>query len=127
VVDKALSLLSHDIAAKKIKISQHGENFIINADFERLLQVFVNIILNSIEGAPENTEITIKGGNNAVSITNEVDGKILDGRFFEPFYTTKAKGSGLGLAISKKIMDMHGYSISITSVSPFTVHLSFRS
>ena len=35
-------------------------------------------------------------------------------RFFEPFYTTRAKGTGLGLAIVKQIANQHGAEVHLS-------------
>jgi len=37
-------------------------------------------------------------------------------RLFTPFTTTKAQGTGLGLSLSKKFVDAHGGSISISAM-----------
>ncbi len=37
----------------------------------------------------------------------------LNGKLFEPFFTTRAKGTGLGLPIVKRILDQHHGQISL--------------
>jgi signal transduction histidine kinase len=94
-------------------------------DPEQIRQVLVNVIKNAIESAgPDgNVEIRIKaaGEDGAKGILIEVsdNGPGISHqdmkRVFQPFFTTKEKGTGLGLAIVKKIMEAHGFGISISS------------
>ena len=50
------------------------------------------------------------GNDNGEGIPPE----ILD-QVFIPFYTTKEKGSGIGLSLSRRIVNLHGGSVQITS------------
>ena len=34
-------------------------------------------------------------------------------RIFEPFVTTRVRGTGLGLAFAKRVVDLHGGSLSV--------------
>ncbi len=127
---KAVSLLSHDFASAGKGVTTEGDGFEISADYDKLLQVFVNILLNALEAAPEASAVAIimDPALKRVSIKNEVaPGMKIDAeRLFEPFYTTKAQGSGLGMAISRKIMEIHGFDIFIEKTSPFVVVMDFR-
>ncbi len=85
----------------------------IYCDPDKLKQVFMNIIANSVEAMADGGTITIatKRFDQGVEIriTDEGIGieesKLL--HIFEPFYTTRKKGSGLGLAISYRIIEAH--------------------
>jgi len=127
---KSLSLLSHDFSSAEKTVSISGEGFEISADYDKLLQVFVNILLNAMQASPaaSSVEMLLNPTQKKVSIVNEVMPgiKINTERLFEPFYTTKANGSGLGMAISRKIMEIHGFDIFIECISPFTVVLDFN-
>jgi signal transduction histidine kinase len=91
---------------------------------DQLKQVFMNILLNSIEAVKEKEkprrihihvssssgDVTIKISNNGPAIPPEVLHTI-----FEPFFTTKKLGTGIGLYICKKIIEDHHGQITCTS------------
>lgn len=91
------------------------EEVYIMADYNRLKQVFVNIIKNSMEAKIEDRELTIKVetilekdnikiivSDNGIGMTKEE----LE-RLGEAFYTTKANGTGIGVNLSKEIIEKH--------------------
>lgn len=104
-----------------------GDIPVINADKDRLEQVVVNLISNSIKYTAEYGEITVYVGK----IYNDVYMKVTDSgigipgeslpRVFERFYRVdKARsrdmgGTGLGLSIAKEIVQAHGGTINISS------------
>ncbi|GLB61100.1 two-component system sensor histidine kinase NtrB [Cytobacillus sp. NCCP-133] len=107
------------------------------ANREELLQVFINLLQNSLHAAG-NTELQIllkaERSGDYIRFTFKDNGKgISDSiieHIFDPFFTTKDEGTGLGLSVSKKIIenyqgtldvqsDMHGTSFIINM--PFLV------
>ena len=129
IINKTVELLNHDANSKNITFQLSGNDFTFIADESKMLQIFVNIILNAIYASPSNELININLDSKSMSITiinktiKPVDENVE--RFFEPFYTTKTKGSGLGLSITKRLLEQHGYSIAIHSTAPFTVVITF--
>ena len=96
----------------------------VEADYYQLQQVFLNLILNSIQAMPEGGRLglDIKPLNHdAVRITvSDTGGGIPQehlSRVFEPFFSTKdsGQGTGLGLAIVSKIIRDHGGNIEAHS------------
>lgn len=101
-----------------------AENIVIMGDVNRLKQVFINIIDNSIKFTSKNGEITIKAKaneglvlieiqDNGIGIAREEIGKVT-----EKFHKGKSKGagSGIGLAICKEIIDLHRGELHISSI-----------
>ena len=95
----------------------------INGDNHLLVEVFVNLITNSIQAmAGEKHEkrvvITIAGIDQDLEIKVIDSGPGISERaaadIFEPFFTTKSDGSGLGLAICRRIITDHGGTIELT-------------
>lgn len=94
----------------------------INGDYNRLNQVFTNIIKNSIEAMDkpnkliklytklENQKMLIYFEDNGMGIDKEDINKIK-----EPFYTTKKNGTGLGVSLSCEIIEAHKGTISYRS------------
>lgn len=124
---------------KQIKISCDLEKQIIDADEDKLSQVFINLISNALKytnagGAvlvrlscvDEQVEISVS--DTGIGIPEE-DVK----HIFERFYRTdksrsrQTGGSGIGLTIAKAVVDAHHGSISVVSMlnegSTFTVRL----
>jgi signal transduction histidine kinase len=70
-------------------------------DKDMLGQILLNLVLNSIEAAPNGNiyiEIAKDDGLTSISIQDDGPGFLEPDRAFEPFYSTKDDGIGLGLA-----------------------------
>jgi signal transduction histidine kinase len=125
VVDAALTQMRAKLDAAKVSIAR---NYIagptVQADKEKLKQVFTNILdnaLDAFEGVGEGRRIDLfieNGGRRAiVRLRDNGCGIAADKleRIFNPFFTTKEKGTGLGMAISKKIVEAHEGTIDVVS------------
>lgn len=100
----------------------------VNADRNKLAQVFLNLISNAISYGNEGGELCIS----IVQIDNTYNIQIKDNgpgiepvhipRLFERFYRVEKSrnrnegGSGLGLAIVKHIIESHGQQIQVSSI-----------
>jgi two-component system NtrC family sensor kinase len=137
-------LVNFQLDESKIKLVSYIEesNIELNASPNHLEQVFVNILLNSIDAINERKqnepdlnglitirlaegedEINIKFTDNGIGIPPDKVASI-----FDPFFTHKKikQGTGLGLAVSYNIINSHkgqingwnidsgGFAISIT-------------
>ncbi len=113
VIREVLLMYEDFIKQKNIMLNVEwlNEKLFVRADRDKIKQVLINLIKNSIEVVDENGKIDIKVGidgdraffeitNNGAPISDDVRDKL-----FTPFFTTKSKGTGLGLAICKKIIE----------------------
>ncbi len=105
----------------------------IEADSKQLNEVFMNLIINSLQAMPKGGSISFSVCNIEIEDGNGLelaDGKyvhvtIQDSgigisehklpRIFEPFYSGKANGTGLGLSSALFIIQKHKGSITIDS------------
>lgn len=91
----------------------------INADAERLEQIFLNLFKNAIEAMPSGGNLTVtaspQGQNIVVNVTDTGSGVPEGVDIFQPFTTTKRNGTGLGLAIVRELLSAHGGTITYTS------------
>jgi len=95
----------------------------IRGIFWKLEEVFINLLINSIDACDKEDSIEIESffENDSVKvmITDTGHGIIESDLFkvFDPFYTTKpvGKGTGLGLSVSYNIIKQHGGDISLLS------------
>ena len=102
----------------------YDEELYLEGDYERLKQVLVNVIKNSIEAikVKDNSYIEINSDiiNNKIHIIIEDSGEGIKKedlkKIKEPFYTTKKDGTGLGVTLSYEIIKAHNGSITYNSV-----------
>jgi signal transduction histidine kinase len=98
------------------------DNVYIHGDREKIHQVILNLLINSIQASSSGSAIEIhldetKEDRATMTIRDHGKGMApeeLD-RIFEPFYSTKPAGTGLGLAIVKGIVENHRGKISFDS------------
>ena len=97
----------------------------IVADRERVLQVMMNIVSNSIKYTPDGGHITISAGRRADWVWMVVDDDGIGipkedrARIFERFYrvdkarSRQSGGTGLGLSIAKELVDRHQGTLTL--------------
>lgn len=102
----------------------YDEELYLEGDYERLKQVLVNIIKNSIEAikVKDDSYIEINSDiiNDKIHIVIEDNGEGIKKedlkKIKEPFYTTKKDGTGLGVTLSFEIIKAHNGTITYKSV-----------
>ncbi|VEP12921.1 Multi-sensor signal transduction histidine kinase [Hyella patelloides LEGE 07179] len=110
-------------------IRNYQNNSLIWCYPDELIQVWTNLIHNSIQAMKQGGTLTIttKKESNGIQITIMDSGcgipTNIRERIFEPFFTTKptGEGSGLGLHICQKIIDKHQGNIAVESEPGTTI------
>jgi len=119
LIKESTNLYSKRDNKKIFRLSLHAESCDIQADEQKLRQVFNNLIKNALDATNNTSSPRISINTNEMEINNESYIKLtisdngqglepsIAGNLFEPYVTTKAKGKGLGLAIVKHIIEEH--------------------
>ena len=127
IIKKSISMCLPTAIKKRIRIiNKVNRNIFIHGIEMELEELFLNLLLNSIDAINHNygkiiiNEIIMKKdkkNNIVITISDNGAGippEIVD-KIFDPFFTTKEKGSGLGLSICYRIMKNHNGIIKIVS------------
>lgn len=110
---------------KNINLVDASADVHVNADSERMIQVFTNILSNAIKFSPEGASVQISSsesnGRVVISVKDEGPGmdssdakKIFDRRF-QTDQGKSEQGFGLGLSIAREIVEAHGGIITVES------------
>ncbi|MBX7241824.1 MAG: GHKL domain-containing protein [Bacteroidia bacterium] len=126
ILTEIVTLYTHQDENIVLSVLLPEENFVIYADKDQILRVFINLCKNAIQ-AIDNKEnkngfveiklhiindkaiITIK--DNGCGMTEEVQK-----RAFEPNFSTKSSGMGLGLAMVKRIIEASQGEIRLDTI-----------
>jgi len=118
LVENILAQLKPQFEEKKINILNNIEKVPVKADSEKLKQVFINLILNSVDAVPDVDgviEFYSESLDGKISIFVKDNGYGISEpeKVFEPFFTTKNLGTGLGLPISQNIVEQHSGNMRV--------------
>lgn len=134
VMDNVILLLQRKFEEKNIVLkTDFAAGLKVYGDPMQLMQVFLNLILNSLESLQGQGVITITCqdlsedlaevtvSDNGPGIPEENLPKIT-----EPFFTTRQKGTGLGLYICRKLLEKNHGTMTIQSTSGQGTDISIR-
>jgi signal transduction histidine kinase len=137
VVQRTLELVTDSAELQNIQIMKELDVYLpkVMADFDQLIQVCTNLLMNAIQAMPQGGKLTIRTSvhSNQIKIEIKDTGCGIPEenmhKLFTPFFTTKheVKGVGLGLAISYGIIQRHKGKIEVQSQvgqgATFTIYL----
>ena len=124
LIEETIEKLNPLIKSKNINLCTNLEEdeIFINGDYNRLSQVMINIIKNSIEAIECNCgkieiEAKLNNSNCCIKIEDNGCGMTTDTmkKMKTPFYTTKLRGSGLGVSLIYEIVEAHGGKVEYLS------------
>ena len=122
LVDTAVNLARHNPVVRRMRVDSVVEAALppVRAAPERLVQVFLNLILNAADAGGDLT-IRAERSSNAIRVIFEDSGCGMTSeearRIFDPFHSTKdnERHLGLGLFVSHEIVRQHGGELLVES------------
>lgn len=127
-VDMAIQLLGHRLESYNVAatVARDGRLPQITMDPDQLKEVLVNLMVNACEAMSDGGSVTISeqtgysdevGDVVVVRVTDDGPGipEPVQGKLFQPFFSTKDQGTGLGLAIATRIVEEHGGWLDVES------------
>lgn len=137
IVDDSLEMFQERIVQSRITVEKKIEPSLppVRADRDQLIQVLINLVMNSLHAMPEGGRLRLslarEAGHLRLDIADTGHGMPEEIRLkvFTPFFTTKefGKGTGLGLTVVKGIIEEHGGTITLVSEvergTTFTIRL----
>jgi PAS domain S-box-containing protein len=125
IVDDSLEMFEERITHSRITVDKTIESSLplVLADRDQLIQVLINLVMNSIHAMPEGGRLRLslarEGSHVCLGLSDTGHGmpEEIRSKVFEPFFTTKdfGKGTGLGLTVVKGIIEEHGGTIAVES------------
>ncbi len=121
-IETTLKMLGPQLSNGVRVSTTYNEVPVVEAFPALLNQVFMNLLQNAIEAAPDangavEVRTHIDGDNGVVEVLDNGPGvpEDLRGRIFDPFFTTKevGGGTGLGLSLSYRVVERHGGRIEV--------------
>ncbi|HVZ73741.1 MAG TPA: ATP-binding protein [Polyangia bacterium] len=126
VLTAAVKMVATRVGARARVEIEPGPSATVLADENRLVQIFVNLMLNAADALPVDgvarNRITLRRrlepGAIVVEVCDNGPGiaRELRDRVFEPFFTTKpvGEGTGLGLFVTRNLVESLGGMIALT-------------
>ncbi|MBC8231616.1 hypothetical protein H8E77_18860 [bacterium] len=134
LINSTLQLVKQqaDESGVKIVLDANLKQQSVLLDGEKIQQVLVNLLENSLAFTPQDGQITVKAFSDQKWVTIEVadtgpgiSEDLLDS-VFTPFVSARKDGTGLGLAIAKRIISDHGGEIWAQNLEPGGALFGFK-
>jgi two-component system NtrC family sensor kinase len=125
IIEDSIQVIDHSAKMKALSLvtELEGENDLLQCDAGGIQQIFVALIINSIDATSPGGKITVKTEymkeKDQIRIIVMDNGKGIPEdaipHIFEPFFSTKEKSTGLGLSVVYGVVEQHNGTIDVAS------------
>lgn len=127
MLDESREFMRSFAEQHQVTIETTGDDFIVEADPERLMQVLCNLVGNAVKFSPKGSVIVlrtaIENGSGRFEVIDKGPGIAAEHQatVFDKFTqvsgadNSRLSGKGLGLAICKSLTELHNGQIGVTS------------
>jgi two-component system, sporulation sensor kinase E len=124
LVSELVQFLKYEMEDAHVRVIQLLDDSLppIPLDEGAMKRALLNLIKNALAAMPEGGELRLQtmkepdGASIIVSDTGIGIPEDLQGKIFEPYFTTRETGSGLGLTVVYKVVREHGGDLHMQSV-----------
>lgn len=121
----------------QVSVQLNPENFVVNADLNKLLEILYNLLSNAAKFTPEygSIDVSVKRledkfkvivKDSGIGIAEKDQERVfIEFEQVENSYTKKYEGTGLGLPIVKKMVTMMGGQVYLRSMEGIGTEISF--
>ena len=122
-IEHVINLFGPLARQREIDLSARYDDggLMVNADVRRMEQVLVNLVKNAIEATPSHGIVEVRTaadeGRLVIEVVDTGSGIPVERQalLFEPFQSSRAHGLGLGLFLSKRLVEAHGGTLTMSS------------
>ncbi len=124
IIEQVVNLIEPEAKRRNVEIHQKiniASDECITCDRNKIKQLLLNLIINSLQAMPAGGMLTIAVLKNPSFVTIEIADtgigikKEEQNKIFDLYYTTKKSGSGLGLSICQRIIEEHNGRLEFIS------------
>jgi len=132
-IRSAILLLDEKWDRKHIELSADFSEYTITGNEEMMKQVWINLLDNAVKFTPDfgSVRVDLEAKDNWLTVCFANTGSIIPpeklGKIWNKFYQADeshaSAGNGIGLAIVKKVTELHGGKVSVTSENELTTFM----
>jgi two-component system, NtrC family, sensor histidine kinase HydH len=107
-----------DTAPERVRVDETASPDRWSLDSDRVRQVLLNLVRNALDADRDDAEVTLTVALRSGALVFEVRDRgpgVPDDdieQLFTPFYTTRTRGTGLGLPVSRRLIALHGGTLT---------------
>jgi PAS domain S-box-containing protein len=121
LVNEAVAQIGDNVQQGRCSIAVESESKTLRAEVDPHLfkQIVINLVRNAVQAQPTGGRVVLRlsrAGRPGLILKVEDSGPGIPDhdleKLFTPFFTTRTSGTGLGLATVKKLVELHGGSVT---------------